>query len=98
MLKLALQFNILQLVLIIWNFALIFNKFSIISLKITLFSDLSVIQNFEFRQFNEAVHHYIVYHGLQGNLQSNEQSLHVGALWVIFMTGSRNGDKQICSI
>ena len=31
-------------------------------------------------------------------LQSNEQSLHVGALRVIFMTASRHGDKQICSI
>ena len=31
-------------------------------------------------------------------VQSNDQSLHVGALWVIFMTASRNGDKQICSI
>ena len=30
--------------------------------------------------------------------QSNEQSLHVGALRVIFMTASRHGDKQICSI
>ena len=30
--------------------------------------------------------------------ESNEQNLHVGALWVIFMTASRNGDKQICSI
>ena len=31
-------------------------------------------------------------------LQSNEQSLHVGAVRVIFMTASRHGDKQICSI
>ena len=31
-------------------------------------------------------------------LQSNEQSLHVDALWVIFMAARRNGDKQICSI
>ena len=31
-------------------------------------------------------------------LQSNEQSLHVGALRVICMTASRHGDKQICSI
>ena len=28
--------------------------------------------------------------------RSNEQSLHVGAPWVIFMTASRHGDKQIC--
>ena len=34
---------------------------------------------------------------IQNSVQSNEQSLHVGALWVIFMTASRNGDKQICS-
>ena len=31
-------------------------------------------------------------------MQSNEQSLHVGAVRVIFMTASRHGDKQICSI
>ena len=30
--------------------------------------------------------------------QSNEQSLYVGAVRVIFMTASRHGDKQICSI
>ena len=30
--------------------------------------------------------------------QSNEQSLHIGAVWVIFMTASRHGDEQICSI
>ena len=30
--------------------------------------------------------------------ESNEQSLHVGAVRVIFMTASRHGDKQICSI
>ena len=30
--------------------------------------------------------------------QSNEQSIHVGAVRVIFMTASRHGDKQICSI
>ena len=34
----------------------------------------------------------------QWTMQSNERSLHVGALWVIFMTASRYGDKQICSI
>ena len=31
-------------------------------------------------------------------VQSNEQSLHVGVVRVIFMTASRHGDKQICSI
>ena len=31
-------------------------------------------------------------------LQSNEQSLHVRAVRVIFMSASRHGDNQICSI
>ena len=31
-------------------------------------------------------------------LQSNEQSLHVRAVRIIFMTASRHGDNQICSI
>ena len=31
------------------------------------------------------------------NYISNEQSLHVGAVRVIFMTASRHGDEQICS-
>ena len=31
-------------------------------------------------------------------VQSNEQSLHVGAVRVIFMTAGRHGDKQVCSI
>ena len=30
--------------------------------------------------------------------KSNEQSLHVGAVRVTFMTASRHGDMQICSI
>ena len=34
----------------------------------------------------------------QWTMQGNERSLHVGALWVILMTASRYGDKQIYSI
>ena len=37
-------------------------------------------------------------HLLEMQRQSNEQSLYVGAVRVIFMTASRHGDKQICSI